>query len=249
MKLRDDVYLVGGGNMGFNLSGTLDCHVYLLDGGGELALIDTGLGDEASVGQIIANIEADGLDPQRITRLILTHYHADHAGGAAAWAERLGASVHGSPLTAQALSTGDEAMISLDVARRAGFYPADYRLRPCPVVGDLHEGQAVQIGSLTLTPLETPGHCRGHLSFLLDSPLGSRALIGADLVFYGGQILLQNIHDCSISEYAQSVFKVAELDFEAFFPGHFAFSLRDGKRHVEAAASAFRQLGVPKNVF
>jgi hydroxyacylglutathione hydrolase len=248
MKLREDIYLVGGGNLGFNLSGALDCHIYLLDGGDELALVDTGLGDAASLAQVLANIEADGIDPARITKLILTHYHADHAGGAAAWAERLGLKVFGSPLTAQAISTGDEAMIALDVARRAGFYPADYTLRPCPVEGVLREGESFRVGALTLHPIETPGHCRGHLSFLLDSPSASRALLGADLVFHGGTILLQNIHDCSIEEYAASVFKVAELDFDAFFPGHFAFSLRDGKRHVLAAASAFRQLGVPRNV-
>ena len=43
MKLTDDVYLVGGGDYGFNLTHRLDCHTYLIDGGGELALVDAGL--------------------------------------------------------------------------------------------------------------------------------------------------------------------------------------------------------------
>ena len=38
MKLTDDVYLVGGGDYGFNLTHRLDCHTYLIDGGDELAL-------------------------------------------------------------------------------------------------------------------------------------------------------------------------------------------------------------------
>ena len=40
MKLTQDLYVVGGGRFGFGLSGELDCHVYVLDGGSELALID-----------------------------------------------------------------------------------------------------------------------------------------------------------------------------------------------------------------
>lgn len=45
MRLTQDVALVGGGNAGFGLSAPLDCHVYLLDGGDELALVDAGVGD------------------------------------------------------------------------------------------------------------------------------------------------------------------------------------------------------------
>jgi glyoxylase-like metal-dependent hydrolase (beta-lactamase superfamily II) len=73
-------------------------------------------------------------------------------------------------------------------------------------------------------------------------------LIGADLVFWGGRVLLQNIHDCRIDAYAQSVFKVENLDFDALIPGHLQISLRYGKDQVQRAATAFRQLGVPPNI-
>jgi hypothetical protein len=73
-------------------------------------------------------------------------------------------------------------------------------------------------------------------------------LIGADLVFWGGKILLQNIHDCRIDAYAQSVAKVVDLDFDALIPGHLQISLRFGKEHVQKAAAAFQQLGVPPNL-
>ena len=35
MRLTHDIALVGGGNTGFNLSAPLDCHIYVLDGGGD----------------------------------------------------------------------------------------------------------------------------------------------------------------------------------------------------------------------
>src|SRR5215204_6523169 len=78
MRLTRDVALVGGGDSGFNISAPLDCHVYLLDGGEELALVDAGVGHRTgNTGQILDNIRADGYDPTNISRLLLTHYHAD----------------------------------------------------------------------------------------------------------------------------------------------------------------------------
>ena len=58
------VHLVGSGQSGFSLTDPLDCHVYLLDGGSELALIDTGVGRDTPA--IAAEIKAAGFDPPDI---------------------------------------------------------------------------------------------------------------------------------------------------------------------------------------
>ena len=248
MRLTPDVALVGGGNFGFDLSSPADCHVYLLDGGDDLVLVDAGIGGSVGATELLlANVAADGYDPGRISRLLLTHYHADHAGGGAEVRERLGLTVHASPLTARVLEAGDEEAISLPAAKAAGFFPPEYRLQPCPVSGDLVEGRTIRVGRLTVTPFDTPGHCAGHVSLLVEGG-DRRYLVQGDLVFAGGTILLQNIPDCSIQEYAASVQKVAKLEFDAFLPGHLAISLRNGKRHIDLAAAAFSKLGVPRNV-
>ena len=44
MRLTREVYLVGGGNFGFNQSDAYDSHVYVVDAGGELAMFDSGTG-------------------------------------------------------------------------------------------------------------------------------------------------------------------------------------------------------------
>jgi glyoxylase-like metal-dependent hydrolase (beta-lactamase superfamily II) len=248
VKLTPDVALVGGGVFGFDLTSPLDCHVYLLDGGDELALVDAGVGGAAgSTERILQAVAADGYDPARIRRLLLTHYHADHAGAAAEMRERLGCTVHGSPLTARTLETADEEQISLPGAKAAGFYPADFVFRACPCAGDLIEGETFSVGRLRVTPFDTPGHSDGHVSLLVEG--GERTyLLQGDLVFHGGAILLQNTHDCSIQHYAASVAKIAALDFDALLPGHLAISLQNGKRHVQAAHAVFSKLGVPKNL-
>lgn len=248
MRLTPDIALVGSGAFGFDLTSPGDSHVYLIDGGDELALIDAGCG--GSIGDselILRTAKADGFDLDRVSRLLLTHYHFDHMGGAAEIRARLGLTVHASPLTAKALSEGNEELISLPGAKAAGYIPADYRLAACPAEPSLIEGATFNVGRLSVRVFETPGHAAGHVSFLIEG--GERtALIQGDVVFAGGTIFLQNVPDCSLQDYAASVKKLNELDFEAFLPGHLSISLRDGKRHVSAAAAQFEKLMVPRNL-
>jgi hydroxyacylglutathione hydrolase len=111
--------------------------------------------------------------------------------------------VHGSELTANALQTSDEKAIRLPYAKKAGAYPEDYVFNSCPAEATLTEGRKLKLGRLTLTPFDTPGHCRGHVSFLVEGD-DRTYLIGGDLVFFGGTIIAQNIPDCSIQEYSES---------------------------------------------
>jgi glyoxylase-like metal-dependent hydrolase (beta-lactamase superfamily II) len=247
MKLTHEAYVVGGGRFGFGISGRLDCHVYVINGGSEMAMIDTGLGLHGDFDKILHNIRNDGLDARRIRKIILSHYHADHVGAALEAYQRLDAEVVASTVAAPAIAAGDEEVTSVDIAKAVGFYPADYRLPSCPVHRTVSEGEVIRVGELELQVWETPGHADGHLSFWMQGN-DRTYLIGADLVFWGGKVLLQNIHDCRIDAYAASVAKVAALDFDALLPGHQQISLFEGKSHVESAAAAFRQLGVPPNL-
>ncbi|MBC7133822.1 MAG: MBL fold metallo-hydrolase [Roseovarius sp.] len=56
---------------------------YLIEHRGSLTLVDTGCGDQMgpTMGRMIANLMTVGVDPGRIDRILLTHLHADHAGG------------------------------------------------------------------------------------------------------------------------------------------------------------------------
>jgi glyoxylase-like metal-dependent hydrolase (beta-lactamase superfamily II) len=242
MRLIDGVHLVGGGDLGFNLSHKCDCHVYAIVSEGEVALIDVGTGLDADA--VVRHLRDDGIDPGAISRLIVTHYHPDHAGGLAAWRRLTGAAVHAGREGAAAIRTGDEATTGLLAARKAGMYPHDWRLEPCPVDVELVDGWEIQVGQLRLRAIDTPGHCRGHVSFLLTgAPV--TVLFSGDAVFWGGAVVLQNVPDVSIPESAESLERLAALEFEGLLPGHLAISLRDGKRHITAAAEHFRALRLP----
>lgn len=247
MNLTPHIHLVGSGGMGFDLTDSHDCHVYLVDGGREAALIDAGAGYSAD--EILDQARAARVESERIRFLLLTHGHADHAGGARALCERLPhLTVIASPQVAEWLRAGDERAISLDMGKKAGFYPEDYRFDPCPVAREVHEGETVMVGDVRLEVIETPGHSRGHVCFrgAID---GRMTLFAGDLIFYGGQISLQNIWDCEIPAYAGSMKKLDGAGIDVLLPGHLAVTLRAGQRHIDAANSLFERVYVPKAIF
>lgn len=245
LRLTDDVYLVGGGDSAMNISHYKDSNVYLIDGGNELCLVDAGVG--LGQDEIEANIRADGLDPSRIRRILLTHYHVDHAGGLARWKRSFGSRVVTGREAADPIRRADTHWNGLDWVKRLGFYPPDYVLEPCEVDEELDGGETIRVGSLRVEAVHTPGHCKGHFSYLLHGK-DRRYLFAGDCVFWGGRIVLQNVVDVSIPDHASSLERLCNLDFEALLPGHFNPSLRNGKRHVERAEKDFREIGIARNM-
>ena len=245
MKLTNRIHLVGSGAQGFGLSNDYDCHVYLIDGGHELALIDAGGG--LDVKSILENVRADGFDPDRIRHLLLTHAHGDHAGGAAALKSALGElkiSIHAD--CAAFLRDGDEEALSLSEAKRVGIYPSDYCFHAAAVDTEIQEGDEILVGDLSLRVIESPGHSRGHICFAMTHD-AKNILFGGDLVFFGGKILLQNTWDCDLNAHLKSLEKMRDAAVDMLFPGHLAFSLRDGQRHIDAALKFADGLLVPPN--
>jgi glyoxylase-like metal-dependent hydrolase (beta-lactamase superfamily II) len=246
MKIVDRISIVGSGVMGFDMTDDYDCHVFLLDGGDELALVDTGAGMGAE--RILENVRAAGFDPARIRQIVLTHAHVDHAGGVAKLRGMLGApSVLASAVCADWVRTADERKVSLDVAKTAGFYPADYVLEPCPVDGELADGDTIRVGDLALTVIDTPGHADGLISLLLERG-GEQTLLSSDAVFYGGNILLQNIWDCRLDAAIRTLRRLRELEVSALIPSHLGYSVSNGQRHIERANVALDQLLIPNQL-
>lgn len=91
MKLTDNIWLVGSGAGGFSMTQPRDCHVYLVVDRGEAVLIDAGAG--VDVDPILTQIDRCAVPRSTIGRIVLTHAHADHSGGAAALRNALNAQV------------------------------------------------------------------------------------------------------------------------------------------------------------
>lgn len=245
IQLTKRIWLVGSGALGFGMTDDFDCHVYLLDGGTEAALIDTGAGRDTDA--ILGNVcEAIGsLD--RLKHVLITHYHADHSGGAAEIRERTGAVVWAPRGATPAISEGNERQIQLESARKAGAYPPEYLYRPCPIDRLLDDDDEVIVGDIHLQVLLTPGHCDYHVSFY-GTVAGRQVLFDADCIFYGGKVCLQAIPDCRIDALAASAQRLAELDVDVLCPGHLEIALSGGSRHIAQAMSYFSRLVPPPNI-
>ena len=63
--------------------GPSQTNVTLVKSGSKLILIDAGSGSnfQASAGKLAENLEAAGIDPARIAKIVFTHGHADHLWG------------------------------------------------------------------------------------------------------------------------------------------------------------------------
>lgn len=142
---------------------------YLLadEGGGDLALIEAG--PSSTTPTLLAGIRAAGFAPERITKLLVTHIHLDHAGAAGALLERHlpEATLYVHPFGAPHLI--DPSKLIASATRIYGDAMERLWGEIVPVPGDrlvvLDDGQEIRAGGRTLRAIETPGHAAHHHAF------------------------------------------------------------------------------------
>jgi hydroxyacylglutathione hydrolase len=127
-----------------------NCSILWNEATGRGAVCDPG-GDVETIMQQVAKAKI------RIEKILLTHGHLDHAGGAKDLAAELKVAIEGPHLADRfLLDTLDEA------GRRYGM-PG---LKPVTPDRWLEEGDTVDVGGLTLDVLHCPGHSPGSVVFL-----------------------------------------------------------------------------------
>jgi len=244
VRVAPNVYLVGSGVQGCSLTHDLDCNCWLFDTGQGLVLFDSGAG--LDVDAILARMEEDGLSPEGLGHIFLTHAHGDHSAGAAELRKRTGCKVLCSRSTAELLEAG-EAAFSLDVARKAGVYPENFTYST-PVPDAIFSDRQVElVGRLAIEPIATPGHSLDHFSFLVRQP-GLAALVTGDAMLHSGRIIYQGTYDFDVRQSAVSIRKLGDLDFEMLLPGHGFFVRHGGRRHAAVAIADLDRLKTPRPV-
>lgn len=246
MQLTDRIHLVGSGSSGLYLTDAYDAHAFLVVGDREAVLIDAGCGRD--VDAFMGLIAQTQVDPRRVSRLLLTHAHLDHCGGAAGLRRELPhLRVSASEQVADWVERGDEEAMSFDLGRRAEFYPPDARVEACPVAEVLADGQVLDLGHCAVRVLATPGHAAGHLAYVVDDGASS-ALLSGDLIFWGGKVSLLAAWDCDVQALLSSVRRLDGLAVDALLPGHHNFALRDGQAHLDKANRLIHAGFVPPSI-
>jgi glyoxylase-like metal-dependent hydrolase (beta-lactamase superfamily II) len=221
MKLTDRVYLVAGSGYGISPSG--DCNCYVVDGGSELALIDTGGG--YGVKAIMGNMKRDGLDPKKITKTLITHCHFDHIGGNHGIREATGSKIISHPTDKEAIETLN-ALSLYTMAQEWGL-----EFKAAPVDETVVDGDVIQVGEVELKTVSNPGHTPGCISFMLDD-YGVSSLLCGDISGASGNLGYINGPGFDLNAWKASIKKLAALKPERMYPGHGTFLLGDATSHL-----------------
>lgn len=150
----------------------------LRDDDGQVTLIDMGVASSGK--KVIAALESIGSGASDVTRLMLTHCHPDHAGGAAYVSEKTGRPVDIHAEDADYVRSGTQPPHdqTIFLGRLVDRLPAP-KLARVTVGEELSDGQVVPFAG-GIRVVHTPGHSPGHVSYLHES---SGTLITGDAIF------------------------------------------------------------------
>lgn len=135
----------------------------LLDDDGTVTLVDTGL--RGAPRHLVAALSEIGKRPADVARIVLTHAHPDHGGGAASMRRQSGAPVEVHEDDAGYLRSGRRppADPAVPLGRVLAFFGSSQP--SCEVDETFVEGDVLPVAG-GLEVLHTPGHSPGHCSFL-----------------------------------------------------------------------------------
>ena len=166
-----------------------NCAILWEEAGKRAVVIDPG-------GDVPRILEAIGKHGVRVERILLTHGHIDHAGGAAALKEALEQAATGSAGGDRAtvpIAEGSRATIPIEGPDERDRFLLQGLEAQAPTFGMsgvrnvlpdrwLREGDEVRVGEQTFAVLHCPGHTPGHVVFV--SRAARFAIVG-DVLFRG----------------------------------------------------------------
>jgi glyoxylase-like metal-dependent hydrolase (beta-lactamase superfamily II) len=186
----------------------------------EGALIDPG-GD---VEHLLALAKQAGVT---LTRLLLTHGHIDHVGGALAIARQLGIPIEG--------PEEEDAFLLQRLPDQTNYFGFPHSDAFTPDRW-LHDGMSVSVGGVELRVIHTPGHTPGHVVYF--EPQTRTAFVG-DVLFKGSI----GRTDFPRGDYATLMSSITERllplgDDVTFVPGHGPISTFGNERRTNPFLTA-----------
>ncbi len=225
VRIHANTYLVGTCGISAILITGSQGHV-LIDGGTELGA------------EVIAeNIAALGFKIRDIRFILTSHEHHDHVGGIARLQQLSGAAVVSSRAARSVLESGRVSRDDPQYGIIKGFAP----VRVERVVADR---QALLLGDLYLTPIATPGHTAGALSWRWEACAGAvcRTIVYADsLSPISSDTYRFSAHPAYLAAYRASLAKIAASRCEILLTPHPSAS--NMKDRMTGAAQLFDPKG------
>ena len=197
----------------------LGVNIYLIDGGDEWVLIDTGFED--TVGEVIDLIRQMDFNLTRCKLIVATHADADHIQGLKAAKDRLKAPVGAHPKSIGPLEKADPIQTYASIAAQG----IDIPLTPCKIDQELNDGDTLPVGVLKLAIWHTPGHTPGQISLKMGN-----LLFSGDNIYKDGCVgVIDAHHGSNLPDFISSLKRILADDSEFLLPSHGPPFKRDRK--------------------
>lgn len=193
---------------------------YLVESGGELALIETGPG--STLPALHAGIIDAGYLLEAVKKVFVTHVHLDHAGAAGWWAGQ-GAQVYCHPRARRHLVEPGRLIESARQVYGDAFDSLWGEMLPAPEarVVELQDGESVMLGNAEVVAIETPGHARHHHAFAIGGTCFTGDVAGICLEGAAYLSLAAAPPQFEREPYVESVRRLRERSFERLYLTHF----------------------------
>ncbi|MFB6178328.1 MAG: MBL fold metallo-hydrolase [Halorientalis sp.] len=214
-------------------------NAYLFEGDGPTTLVDTGVDVPDTRNQFADALATFDLGFEDLDQVILTHWHADHAGLAGTIQAESDAIVVVHPADAPLVAQDEAATTAMNDLRDRLFEDWGIPEGPrnelldfldtegtfsgtAPDVTDLDPDEQITAGNSTLEPIELPGHTSGLTGFVRETADGRELLSGdALLPVYtpnvgGADIRVEN----ALAKYLDALDRIATGSFDRAWPGH-----------------------------
>eukprot|EP00756_Hemistasia_phaeocysticola_P055649 Hpha_TRINITY_DN31611_c0_g1::TRINITY_DN31611_c0_g1_i1::g.29109::m.29109 len=196
VALSERVWVALGMNPGpFSLQGT---NTYLVGTGKGRILIDTGEGKPEYISVLRQALQESG--GERITRVLLTHWHMDHIGGV--------------PSVLKAF--GDIPVMKFQAPEKDTLFPGEGAQDPDdllpPGVIPLRDGEVIEGEGCRLRAIYTPGHANDHVCFHLEE---ENALFTGDNVMGTGTPVFRDL-----PLYLESLRRLKEVGARRLYTSH-----------------------------
>lgn len=196
MKIDDSLYAYFWQNPYEN-----NCNTYIIRGE-KAILIDPG--HLRYVPQLFDQMERDGIHPDEIDLLIVTHSHPDHFEGLEAFIEK--PTKITMSLDEERYLQGNGRLLFEMMGQTIPKYRIDFFLK---------EGE-LRIKEVELLIYQTPGHSPGSISIYWPQ---KKTIFTGDLIFYGGVGRTDFIEGDS-NLLVKSIERISRLDIELLLAGH-----------------------------
>lgn len=192
----------------------LRCNIWHVQGKNFDLLIDTGMGLRPLKKEIALLCE-------KPIKVVSTHCHFDHIGGAHEFDCRLGHQserhIHAEPNEQN--TSGWNAFVRAETFSKLpdeSFVIEDYSVTAAPLTGYLDEGDVLDLGNRVFQILHLPGHSPGSIALYENS---TGILFSGDVIYDGD--LFDTVYHSDRPKYRESLARLRELPVKTIHGGHY----------------------------